>query len=316
MQLFKREKSGNLRELTLLGHKFSYTKKPKLPPHIDKDALLPKIEQFTDFGLTTQKRSPRLIVSLTSFPERMYEIHYTLYSLLTQSVKPDEVVLWLAKEQFPNGEKDIPQIVLDLQKNGLTIKWCEDLRSYKKLLPSLKEYPDDIIVIVDDDIYYPQNWLEKLYKEHLKTPGCVIGHRCHRIMLDKDGKPKPYKQWNKNSTLHCTKPSYRNFLTGCGGILYPPHCLYQDVDNITDIRELAPYADDIWFWAMSLLKGTKIRTFWGRFRKVLLVNPEREMRNTQEMTLTQLNIVQDGNNKQMAAVIGRYPQILDKLKED
>ena len=71
----------------------------------------------------------------------MYEIHYTLYSLLNQTVKPDEVVLWLAKEQFPNGNDDIPPAVLDLQKNGLTIKWCEDLRSYKKLIPSLKEYP-------------------------------------------------------------------------------------------------------------------------------------------------------------------------------
>lgn len=316
MLLFKREKSGNLRTITLLGHKFSYTKQPKLPPHIDRNKILPKIERFTACGINENKRSPRLIVSLTSFPERMYEIHFTLYSLLNQSLKPDEIVLWLAREQFPNGEADIPQIVLNLQKNGLTIKWCEDLRSYKKLLPALKEYPDDIIVIVDDDVYYPQSWLEKLYKQHLKTPNCVIGHRCHKIMLDKNGSPKPYKQWNKNADFACLRPSYRNFLTGCGGVLYPPHCLYQDVADIAAIKETAPYADDIWFWAMALLNGTKIRTFCGRFRKVLLVNPERELRQTEELTLTKLNIAQDGNNKQMAAVLTRYPQLLDKLKED
>lgn len=314
MELFKRCKSGNLREITLFGHKFCYTKQPKLPPHIDRTKILPLIQNFDEIGINADKRSPKLIVSLTSFPERIPEIHFTLYSLLTQNLKPDEVVLWLANEQFPNKEADLPQIVLDLQKNGLTIKWCEDLRSYKKLLPSLKEFPEDIIVVVDDDVYYPQNWLEKLYKQHLKFPKCVIGHRCHRIMLDAEGKPLPYRQWNKNSTQ--TKPSYRNFLTGCGGVLYPPYSFYKDVDNIELFKKLAPYADDIWFWAMTVLNNVKIKTFWGRMRKVLLVNPERELRNTDELTLTKLNIAQDGNNKQMAAVIAEYPQILNKLKED
>ena len=314
MPLFKRTKSGNLREVTILGYKFSYTKKAKMPPHIDKSKIWPKIEKFDDIGINADKRSPKLIVSLTSFPERMYEIHYTIYSLLNQTIKPDEVVLWLAKEQFPGGETDIPQIVLDLQKNGLTIKWCEDLRSYKKLIPALKEFPDDVIVIVDDDVYYPTDWLEKLYKQHLKTPNCIIGHRGHRVMVDDNGHPLSYRKWKRNTTH--IKPSYRNFMTGCGGVLYPPHSLYKDVDNIELFRKLAPYGDDIWFWAMTILNNVKIRNFWGRNKKVLLVNPEREMRNTEELTLAKLNIEQDGNNKQMAAVVAHYPQILEKMKED
>lgn len=314
MQLFKRTKSGNLREITILGCKFSYTKKAKMPPHINKEKIWHKIVNFNEIGINADKRSPKLIVSLTSFPERMYEIHYTIYSLLNQTIKPDEVILWLAKEQFPGGETEIPQIVLDLQKNGLTIKWCEDLRSYKKLVPTLKEFPDDIIVIVDDDIYYPNDWLERLYNQHLKTPKCVIGHRGHKIMLDDNGHPLPYRKWKRNSTV--TKPSYRNFMTGCGGILYPPHSLHKDVYNVELFRKLAPYGDDIWFWAMTILNNVKIRNFWGRNKKVLLVNPEREMRNTEELTLAKLNIEQDGNNKQMSAVVAHYPQILEKLKED
>ncbi len=314
MQLFKRSKYGNLREITIFGYKFTYVKKAKIPPHINKNKIWPLIEKFDEIGINADKRTPKIIVSLTSFPERMYEIHYTLYSLLTQKVKPDEVVLWLAEEQFPNGEQDIPEVVLNMKKNGLTIKWCNDLRSYKKLIPSLKEFPDDIIVVVDDDVYYPNDWLEKLYKQHLKTPKCVIGHRGHKIMLNDAGHPKPYRQWKRNSTL--LKASYRHFMTGCGGVLYPPHSLYKDVDNIELFQKLAPFADDIWFWAMSVLNGVKIRNFYGRHKKVLLVNPEREMRNTEELTLAKLNIEQDGNNKQMAAVIAQYPQIIKKLKED
>ena len=55
--------------------------------------------------------------SLTSFPQRMYEIHYTLYSLLTQTIKPAKVILWLGREQFPNLEKDNVLVTLDCKLN-------------------------------------------------------------------------------------------------------------------------------------------------------------------------------------------------------
>ena len=124
---------------------------------INKDKLSKKILKFHRWGINNEKRNKRIVVSLTSFPERMEDIHFGLYSLLNQSLKPDLVVLWLAKSQFPNFEKDLPQTVLSLKENGLTIKWCEDLHSYKKLLPSLESYPNDIIVTADDDIYYHNN---------------------------------------------------------------------------------------------------------------------------------------------------------------
>ncbi len=46
---------------------------------------------------------------------------------------------------------------------GLTIDWCEDIKSYKKLIPTLKKYPDAIIVTADDDLIYDNKWLEQLY---------------------------------------------------------------------------------------------------------------------------------------------------------
>ena len=107
---------------------FSLLKKNSLKT-IDKPATDAAIKSFQTKGTGDDNE---LIVSLTSFPERMYELHYTLYSLLTQSVKPKQVILWLAKEQFPNLEKDIPARVLELQKNGLTIKWTHNIYSYKK----------------------------------------------------------------------------------------------------------------------------------------------------------------------------------------
>ncbi len=40
-------------------------------------------------------------------------------------------------------------------------------------------------------------------------------------------------------------------------MLYPPHSLDKIVTNKDLFIKLAPSADDVWFWAMALLQGTK-----------------------------------------------------------
>ena len=55
------------------------------------------------FGLNkTEEREKQLIVTLTSFPERINEVHLCINTLLNQTLKPDKIILWLAEEEFPN----------------------------------------------------------------------------------------------------------------------------------------------------------------------------------------------------------------------
>lgn len=276
---------------------------------IDKNSLDKEIESFKNKGTTGDDEG--LIISLTSFPQRMYEIHYTLYSLLTQTVKPAKVVLWLGSEQFPNGEKDIPQKVLKLKENGLVIEWHKNLRSYTKLVPSLKKYPNNIIVTADDDIYYEKDWLEKLLKSHKENKNCIICHRAHRVKFDRE-KLAPYKKWPKK--IKGGKASYLNFLTGVGGVLYPQNSLHKDVLNEELFTELAPKADDVWFWAMAVLNKTKILVVKDWIRELTYVNPERERGLTDEVTLFSFN-KKGGNDLQIEKVLNHYPQIIDILKE-
>ena len=52
----------------------------------------------------------RIIVSMTSYPGRITNVRKAIYYLLTkQTVKPDEIHLWLAEPEFPNREKDLPE---------------------------------------------------------------------------------------------------------------------------------------------------------------------------------------------------------------
>ncbi len=277
---------------------------------INKATLDNELETFKSCGITGDDKD--LIVSLTSFPQRMYELHYTLYSLLTQNIKPGKIILWLAEEEFPHLEKDIPKKVLNLRNNGLEIKWCNNIYSYKKLIPALKNYPDNIIVTADDDIFYENDWLEKLILSHEKDKKSIICHRAHKIKFTKEGVIASYKNWAKK--IRTSAPSYFNFSTGAGGVLYPPHCLYKDILNEKLFMEFAPKADDVWFWAMALLNGTKTSVAQNCTKQLTYINPERERGLTNELTLFQTN-KKGGNDLQLEKVINHYPQILDILKE-
>ena len=298
--------------LHLISEQKYRQKKVKYLPHVNKTEVAPKIANFNSVGVVDSERSPKIILSLTSFPERMNEIHYTIYSLLNQSLKPDIVVLWLAKEQFPNLEKDIPEAVLKLKNSGLNIKWTHDTRPYKKLIPSLKEYPNDIIITADDDIYYPATWLELLYTAYLQNPKAIHCHRGHKIKFDKQNNILPYKKW-KHRIGH-DFASFKNFFTGAGGVLYPPHSLYKDVTDEKLFLKLSPDADDIWFWAMAVIAGTPINIVKNNLKQLIYVNPERELKLTDELVLTRTNTVGGDNDRKIQQVISYYPQICNRIK--
>lgn len=286
---------------------FSLFKKSSLKT-IDKPALDVEIDGFQANGTGDDNE---VIVSLTSFPERMYELHYTLYSLLNQSAKPKQVILWLAKEQFPNGEKDIPLKVLNLQKNGLSIKWTHNIYSYKKLIPALKEYSNSTIVTADDDIFYDKNWLKSLIEVSEKYPKCIICHRGHIIKLGKHG-VEPYRKWKKKAKSKF--PSFLNLSTGAGGVLYPAKSLFKDVLNEELFSQLAPKGDDLYFWAMAVLAGTKTMIVPNGTKELTYINPERERGLTSEMTLFSTN-KQGGNDRQIENILNHYPQILDIISK-
>jgi protein O-GlcNAc transferase len=132
-----------------------------------------------------------LIVSLTSYPARFSTLPLTLKCLLSQSMHPDRIILWIAHEDKQELTKDI----LAFKKKGVEIKFCEDLRAFKKIIPTLELEPDTYIVTADDDAFYPPEWLEKLVTCAQENPGEVIAHRVRRIQLGENGFPRSYLDW-------------------------------------------------------------------------------------------------------------------------
>jgi len=195
----------------------------------------------------------RVIVSLTSYGRRVGSVlPFALYSLLRQTYKPNMIVLWLDNNNW--SPENLPKKLKELEKAGLlVVNYCTDIRSYKKLVPSLQAFPNDIIITVDDDLFYRRDLIERLVKAHIQYPQCVITHRAHGIII-RDGNIAPYNEWD--DTISDSNDE-NVFPTGGAGCLYKKSMLYKDVTNDELFMKLCPLADDVWFFFMEILQGTK-----------------------------------------------------------
>ena len=260
-----------------------------------------------EYGLTTKKRNPQIIVSLTSFPQRINYVWKAISTILSQTLKPDKVVLGLADLQFPNKEQDLPQELLQLKDFGLEIKWCEDFKSLKKILPSLKEFPNDIIVTADDDLYYEKDWLNKLYSAYLKDKSNIYCHRIARLNLN-DNKIFALNSKHYKTNCHII-PSYLNSIFGGSGCLFPPNSFNEEVFNINNFNRLAHNADDLWIWAMLTLNNKKIVEVSGAKSDFQIID------GTAEYSLCKKNKKRNFN-KIYKDLITQYPHILDNIQNE
>lgn len=277
------------------------------PLTINRKKIDKKILNFNELGINSTKRDKKIIVSLTTYKTRINHVKYTIYSLLNQTVKADEIILWLPNDEFLDNESNIPEEILNLRKNGLTIKICENIKSYKKLIPALKEYPNDLIITADDDIYYPKDWIETLYLQHKKHPDNIITHRAKKITLN-NGEINSYNKWHIIESMQ--KASYTNFFTTGGGTLFVPSFLDNTVFNEKLFKKLTPYSDDIWFWAMAVLNKTKIEVPPDNMYRLIYTKPERDVLNNKD-TLWYSN--EKENDRQLANIFNEFPEIKERI---
>lgn len=281
--------------------------------YFDKKIVDKKLKKFSKIGIEKHTNGEQILISLTSFPARINDVKYTIYSLLNQTYRPDKLILWLGAEQFPKRENELPKDLVRLKQNGLQINFVKDIKSFKKLVPALQQYTNFLIVTVDDDIFYPSTLLENLYQEHIKYPDCIIAHRAHRIKFE-NGNIAKYSDWEPEIKNEYTTPSYLNFLTGGAGAMYHSSLLHSDVTNEELFMKYCPKADDVWFNAMAVRQGTKIKIANGGSYPLCYINPESEMAGIN--TLGSYNNGQNGNDKQIQCVLEHYPDVLKRLKDE
>lgn len=251
-----------------------------------------------------------VVVSVTSYPARIDSVYQTIQTLKNQSVKPDKIILYLSRAEFPKKRPSLPRNLTDLLDDTFEIHWIDKtLRSFQKIIPALREFPDAILVTADDDILYTENWLKLLLAAYSECPNIIHCHRAHRIVFNK-GKIAPYNAWKmsfKNESA-----VYNNFLTGVGGVLYPPHCLDKNILNESEFLELCPMADDIWIWAMAVKNHTKIHIINNSFSALNFVPGSQD-----GQCLWKTNTVEKCyNDEQLQNVLTRYPEVFYEVRRE
>lgn len=124
----------------------------------------------------------RIIVSLTTWEKRFSNIPAVLDTIFCQTRPPDLIVLNL------NEDEIVPDYVNEyLTTHNVIINRVPYKKVYKKIIPTLKLYPNDCIIGIDDDWLYPPTMIEDLWNTHLKYPNNPIsgnrefinGYTCH-----------------------------------------------------------------------------------------------------------------------------------------
>ena len=233
------------------------------------------------------------IVSLTSISSRLQNIDLVIRSLLVQDHPAEKIILWLNSSL----EGMLPKKLIDLQSDFFEIRYRDQTCPHRKLVFSLQELTDKIIVTCDDDIMYNKTWLGRLYKDHLLYPNDVIAHECRAITVLNQA-VLSYHQWPTITDKNVSEP---NFLPiGYGGVLYPAGVLHSDVTDASKYMALAPKADDLWFKAMSFINNVQVRRSSDPGAKPLPII------GAKGSSLATTNIAQDGNRIQWQAICDYY----------
>jgi len=235
------------------------------------------------------------IISLTSIPSRFNTLHLVIASLLNQNTSPCPIHLWIDHDAV----KELPPNLTRLKGLGLHIHPCEDVGVHTKLVHAITNYPKHNVITVDDDLLYPNFWLQALLKDSDKHQNCVSGFTCRQLQLKSSNSLAPYKTLPRVSSS-INEPSHTLMALGYAGVLYPPNVLHSETSNPELFQKYCPHADDIWFKAMALRNNSPHRKIPFNFGKEIYLP------FTQKISLKKVNVRGGANDKQLQAVFDHY----------
>jgi len=110
--------------------------------------------------------SNKLVFVTTSYKARVGTLlPEVIKNVLNQSLVPDVIAIYLSMEEFPNWEDDLPDELMQLVYSNKRIKlhWSYgNIKSFKKW-EVLNNYPNDYIIMYDDDTIHYNDWISTWY---------------------------------------------------------------------------------------------------------------------------------------------------------
>ena len=123
-----------------------------------------------------------IYVSLSTIPQRVKNIKFSVDSLLKQTKKPDKIFI-----NIPNKYKRFDEMVNDNQipkfsDSRVEVTRCEDCGPGTKLLGSLgKLNKNSLLILADDDHIYEDYMIEKFYYFYSRAPNNAYSFYVHPL---------------------------------------------------------------------------------------------------------------------------------------
>ncbi len=233
---------------------------------------------------------------MTSFPPRIKDVAKVWFSIFQQNVDKEQYhcVLVLAEPEFPNKEKDLPIDLQTIINNGLVeLIWHPtNIKSHKKLMPTLAKYPNADILVIDDDVIRPQGWLKCFIEDHKKYPEDIItGLITFRLYNNTFTRFSNERTGNTNygKIIPDGRPA-----NGHGGTLYPAHTFNdQRFFDENLFMKLSPSSDESWQFFFNRLEHKNIRLISKAFNIWNFVKGSQEQRTA----LWRVNVPNNGYDK-------------------
>lgn len=256
--------------------------------------VLPKYLERIPSTYVQSNHNNKVIVSFTSFPARIENVWLVVECMLRQTLRPAKIFLWLSKEQFPS-EESIPQSLRSREGDIFEIRMVEgDIRSHKKYYYIFKECPGALVFLIDDDLYYPTDIIEKSIEEYSKGESSVICNYGFQMKYE-NSVLLPYKYWRR-MVHYSTAPNL--FFGSGGGTLIDTTKLNSIATNISLATKLTPIADDIWLNAVVRFSDMRITMLKNGF--ILPVHNEANVK------LASQNLWNNQNDVQLNNVINYF----------
>ena len=188
----------------------------------------------------------RLIVSLSTLPDRIGRLRPTLESLLNQTRPPDEIVLVVPKFSIrQNRAYAIPRYLSKMPR--LRLLQCEtDWGPATKFIAAVQDEiaaarRDTLIMVVDDDRVYPRDSIELYLHYNAKLPDAALCFRGRLI-------PRSLNSRHSKIVLgvDLQSPKRTAVMTGCGSYLIQPRFFDSSLWDYSTAPKGAFYVDDMW----------------------------------------------------------------------
>ena len=199
----------------------------------------------------------RIIVSLSTLPDRIAKLKPTLQCLLNQTRPPDEIVLAIPPFSLRQQKAYVIPPALAAISQLQIVRCDRDWGPATKFIPTIqRELGADragaLVMVVDDDRIYPRDAIETYLHYHEQLPDaalCFRGGEMPRSLDWRDAKLTYADQ--------IREPRPVAVVTGCGSYLIQPRFFDEALWDYSNAPAGAFFMDDIWISGCLDRRGVK-----------------------------------------------------------